>query len=570
MLSQLHIKDFVLIDELEIEFSEGLNILTGETGAGKTIIIDAINAVLGERVTTDYIRCGSERSVISALFEIKENAGVKEVLANYGLPLLEENLLLQREILSSGKHLCRINDKLVALGTLVDVGKSLVDIHGQHEHQSLLNQATQLILLDKYGELQNLRLEVSRIYHQFTGLNQRLAQLSINEQEKVRQLDLLKFELEEINQANLTLDEDEKLDQEAKILRNAEKLHLLAQEAYQLLYGLETHSINTNFYQVVKKLSSIVELDPSLKESAQTAQNLSFQLEILTKELDNYIQRIEFNPAKLEEVEARLDLLNKLKRKYGGTINVIFEYKDKITAQIDSITHNEEEIEGIKNQLSQIISLLELKAGELSKRRKESAAKLADEIVIQLSDLGMNKSQFRVEITAKEGPESPIKIDGKTVKINSTGVDVVEFLISPNVGEPLKPLANIASGGEISRVMLAIKTILARVDEIPTLIFDEIDTGIGGKIGQNVGAKLSHISQSRQVICITHLPQIAAYAQTHLYVEKKVIGNKTQTQVNKLDKVSRIKELAALLDGHEISPTSLKHAEELLGKAVSC
>ncbi|MDI6735957.1 MAG: DNA repair protein RecN [bacterium] len=567
MLSQLHIKDFVLIDELEIEFSSGLNILTGETGAGKTIIIDAINAVLGERVTTDYIRSGSERSVISALFEIKGNAVVKEMLANYGLPLSDENLLLQREILASGKHLCRINDKIVTLSTLIEVGKALVDIHGQHEHQSLLNQTTQLNLLDKYGTLQNLQLEVSQIYQQFSGLNQKLSQLSINEQEKARQLDLLKFELEEINQANLKSGEDEELDQEAKLLRNAEKLHLLAQEAYQLLYGMEEQAINTNFYQVVKKLSSIVEIDPSLKESAQIAENLSYQLEILTKELNNYLQGIEFNPAKLEEVEARLDLLHKLKRKYGGTILAIFEYRDKITAQINSIVHNEEEIEEVKNQLAQVTSDLESKVVELSQKRKESAAKLADEIIIQLSDLGMNKARFGVEITFREEPESAIKIDGKAVKINSTGVDVVEFLISPNVGELLKPLSNIASGGEISRVMLAIKTILAQADEIPTLIFDEIDTGIGGKIGQNVGMKLSRTSLTRQVICITHLPQIAAYAQTHLHVEKKIIGDKTHTRVTKLDRASRIKELALLLDGHEVSTTSLKHAEELLGKA---
>ncbi len=567
MLSQLHIKDFVLIDELEIEFSNGLNILTGETGAGKTIIIDAINAVLGERVTIDYIRSGTEMSVISALFEIKGNVGVKEVLANYGLPLPDESLLLQREILASGKHLCRINDKIVTLSTLIEVGKTLVDIHGQHEHQSLLSQTTQLTLLDKYGTLQNLRLEVSQIYQQFTGLNQRLAQLSINEQEKVRQLDLLKFELEEINQANLKLGEDEELEQEAKTLRSAEKLHLLAQEAYLLLDCMDGPSINTNFYQVVKRLSSIVEIDPSLKESAQTAQNLSYQLEGLTKELDNYIQRIEFNPAKLEEVEARLDLLHKLKRKYGGTIPAIFEYREKITAQINSIVHNEEEIEEVKNQLAQVTSSLESKAEELSQGRKGSAIKLADEIITQLSDLGMNKARFGIEITSREEVNSPIKLDGKPVNVRSTGVDVVEFLISPNVGEPLKPLANIASGGEISRVMLAIKTILAQADEIPTLIFDEIDTGIGGKIGQNVGAKLEHISQARQVICITHLPQIAAYAQTHLYVQKKVIGDKTHTRVTKLDRVSRIKELALLLDGHEVSATSLKHAEELLEKA---
>jgi len=564
MLSQLHIKDFVLIDELEIEFSSGFNVFTGETGAGKTIIIDAINAVLGERVTIDYIRSGSEKSIISALFELKETTPVKEILQNYGISIPEQNLLLEREILSTGKHICRINGKLVTLNILAEVGKSLVDIHGQHQHQSLLHQATQLTLLDEYGNLTEQSLEVSKIYKQFTDLNQKLKTLSLNEQEKARHLDLLKFEQAEINQANLTVGEDEKLDQEAKILRNAEKLHLLAQEAYQLLYGQE--AINTTFYQVIKRLASIVELDPSLKELQHSAQNLYYQLEDLATQLTNYIQKIQFDPHKLEEIEARLDLVNKLKRKYGNTIQAILEYKDKITQQINSITHNEEEIEKIKEQLFRTISLLEAKANQLSQKRKEVANKLSKEILLQLSDLGMKKAQFEVKIEVKEDVNSPIKFERGPVRVSSTGMDIIEFLISPNVGERPKPLANIASGGEISRVMLALKTILAQVDEIPTLIFDEIDSGIGGKIGQQVGAKLKHISHSRQVICITHLPQIAAYAQHHLYVEKKVRENKTQTQVNKLDRASRIKELALLLDGHEVSTTSLKHAEELLEK----
>jgi DNA repair protein RecN (Recombination protein N) len=566
MLCRLHIKDFVLIDELEIEFDKGLNILTGETGAGKTIIIDAINAVLGERIRADYIRTGSEKSIISALFELQANSQIKILLSNYGISSDDNTLLLQREILSSGKHLCRINGKLVTLGILIDIGKSLVDIHGQHQHQSLLNQATQLKLLDEYGKLHELRLEVNKIYNQFVELNQRLNSLSIDEQEKARQLDLLKFELDEINQANLTLSEDEKLLQEAKILRQAEKLHLLAQQSYQLLCNTDTQSINPSLYQVIKNLSSIVEIDPSLKNTLYEVQNSYYQLENLSNQLDNYIQRIEFDPHKLEEIESRLDLINRLKRKYGDTIEAIFEHRDKISRQINSITHNEEEIEKVKKQLSEITSLLQTKTIQLSQKRRQIANKLANEIILQLSDLGMKKAGFEVKTDVKADVNSPIKYDGKSVKVSSAGIDIIEFLISPNVGEKLKPLSNIASGGEISRIMLAIKTILAQVDEIPTLIFDEIDVGIGGKIGQKVGAKLKHISNSRQVICITHLPQIAAYAQNHLHVEKKIINNRTQTFVNKLDKAARIKELALLLDGHEVSATSLKHAEELLEK----
>lgn len=566
MLSRLYIKDFVLIDELEIEFSSGLNILTGETGAGKTIIIDALNAVLGERVTSDYIRSGSEKSIISALFEIPDNTRLKEILAYHGITLADQNLLLQREILPSGKHLCRINGKPVTLSILVEVGKSLVDIHGQHQHQSLLHPTTQLNLLDEYGKLDYLTSEVTQIYKQFTNLNERLNTLSTNEQMKVRHLDLLKFEQDEINQANLKEGEDEELEQEAKILRQAEKLHLLAQEAYQLLYGPE--AINTHFYQVVKRLSAIVELDPSLKETQDSAQTLYYQLEDISRQLDNYVQRIKFDAARLEEIESRLDLMSKLKHKYGRTISSILDYRDKISSQINSITHQEEEIARVREELSLVTGLLESKANQLSAKRKEISKQLAKAIVAQLSDLGMKKALFEVKIEVKEDINSPIRYEAKAVKISSSGVDSIEFLISPNLGERLKPLANIASGGEVSRVMLAIKTILSEVDKIPTLVFDEIDTGIGGKIGQQVGAKLKHISQSRQVICITHLPQIAAYAQNHLHVEKKIIDQKTQTQVTKLDRVLRIKELAHLLDGHEVSTTSLKHAEELLEKVT--
>lgn len=568
MLSRLHIKNFVLIDELEIEFSPGLNIFTGETGAGKTIIIDAINVVLGERITTDYIRTGTENAVVSALFEIEDNFKIKEILSSYGISLTDKSLLLQREIWASKKQACRINGKLVTLNMLTEIGKRLVDIHGQHQHQSLLNPTTQLALLDKYGGLHDETLEVSQIYKQFTELNQKLHLLSIDEQEKMRQLDLLKFEQQEINQANFTLGEDEKLEQEAKILRNAEKLYILSQEAYQLLHRIETPSVNTNFYQVVRKLSEISEIDQSMKESQQIAQQIYYQLEDLTTKLNNYIQKIKFDPSKLEEVEVRLDLINRLKRKYGNTIEAIFEYRNKITQQINSIIHNEQEIEKVKEQLTSITTLLESKAIQLSQKRKEIANKLSNEIILQLSALGMKKARFNIKLDVKEDINSPIKLDGIPVKVTASGIDTVEFLISPNVGERLKPLAEIASGGEISRIMLAIKTILAQVDEIPTLIFDEIDTGIGGKIGQQVGAKLKHISNNRQVICITHLPQIAAYAQNHLHVEKKVIGEKTQTQVNKLDRISRIRELAHLLDGHEVSTISLKHAEELLEKAT--
>ncbi len=567
MLRYLYVKDFVLIDELEVGFNPGLNILTGETGAGKTIIIGALNAVLGERITAQYIRVGSERGIIRALFEV-EGEFLEKVLYGYGLTLDDKNLILQREIIKeTGKHICRINGQIVTLGILTEIGKRLVDIHGQHEHQSLLNPSTQLKMLDRYGNLQSEVEKVADLYKQLTNLAKKLQKLTLNEEEKEKELKLLKFELEEIRQSNLQPEEEEQLKSEVKILRNREKLYQWAQESCQHLEEFEGIAILPNLYQVIKKLILMKEFDDSLSESLKSAQNHYYQLQELSRSLKSYLHRIEFEPHRLEKIEVRLDLLAKLKYKYGQTIEEILSYADKISQKIDAFTHQEEDIKMITEELNKTISQLEPLSNWLSESRERVAQDLQLQIVRELTDLGMKKTVFEIKLQAKKDENSLLKLNGQPKKITSTGFDEVEFLISPNPGQPLKPLAHIASGGELSRVMLAIKSILAQVDEIPTLIFDEIDTGIGPKMGQKVGQKLFHISQSRQIVCITHLPQIAAYADTHLYVEKRIEDEKAQTQVKRLSQKEHIYELALLLDGDEISETSLKHAQELLEKA---
>lgn len=567
MLKYLHIKDFILIDDLEIEFSQGLNILTGETGAGKTIIVGALNAVLGERVTSESIRPGASRGIIRAMFEIKSGR-IEEELHKYGLALANQELLLQREILETGKHICRINGQIVTLGVLTEVGRQLVDLHGQHQHQSLLNPATQLELLDRYGNLQVRVEEVANLYKQFTGLISELQKLRINEEEKARQIDLLRFELEEITMAKLKLNEDTELEAEANILRHSEKLYQLAHQSCQILSEAEGGAIIPQLYQVIKKLTSMQAFDSSVAQYLNTAEENYYQLQGLVGDLNSYLNRREFSPERLEEVELRLNLIAKLRYKYGQTIPEILSYADKAAQKIALLIHQEERIEELKGEIEKTIAQLEPTANQLSEDRGAVASILQTEIVKELADLGMKKTLFEISLLTKEDAHSQLKLKHQPVRITSRGFDEVEFQLSPNPGHPLRPLANIASGGELSRVMLAIKTILAKVDEIPTLIFDEIDTGVGGKIGQQVGQKLKHISQSRQVICITHLPQIAVQAETHLYVEKRVINEKTQTTVKPLTEQEQINELALLLDGHEITETSLQHAKELLSRRL--
>lgn len=583
MLKYLYIKDFILIDELEIEFSSGLNILTGETGAGKTIIIDALNVVLGERVTAECIRPGTTRAIIKALFEI-EHGQLKNDLQEYGFDIDEQYLILQREILNTGKHICRVNGQIFTLGVLTDIGKRLVDLHGQHQHQSLLNSNTQLKLLDRYGNLQDHVEKTAVLYKQTNSLIYDLHNLTVNEKEKTRQLDLLRFELEEINQANLQVEKDSQLEAEIKILRNAEKIHRLTNESCQFLSESENNGIISNLYQVIKRLTLIEGFDQTATESLNIAQETYYQLEKLSEILTDYLHHTRFDPNRLEEVESRLNLITKLKYKYGQTIEEILSYAQQAEKKINTFIHQEEEIERITKEINMSILQLEPLANQLSVLRKEVSQTLQSKIMNELADLGIKKTVFEINLHYKRDDHSRVNLNGQPTRINANGFDNVEFFISTNPGQPLKPLANIASGGELSRIMLAIKTILAQVDEISTLIFDEIDNGVGGQIAQKVGQKLKHISQltedkaqatvsPKQVICITHLPQIAAYAQTHFYVEKCIIGEKTQTRVKKLNRTEQIRELALLLggsisdDGHEISETSLKHAEEILEKA---
>lgn len=585
MLTQLYIENFVLVEQLTIDFKPGLNIFTGETGAGKTIIISALNAILGERVTVDLIRTGEEKAIITGMFTI--DTPIHEMLKEAGILFEGDELLLQREIQQNGKHICRINGRPVTLSMLSDVGKSLIDIHGQHQHQSLLSPQVQLHLLDRFGGLLEIRAQVADIYQQFMEITKELNRLSINEAEKAKQISLLSFEIDEIDRAKLQLNEDNSIIDEIHLLHHAQRLHTLAIQAYETLYEADG-AIYPKLYQVLKNIQEIAEIDTSMRGDATEAEGCYYQIEALSLRLKGYADRICFDPIRLEECEARLDVISNLKRKYGQDIEKILIYRDEAEKRLKAIVHQEEEMARIEAERQKIADILSQTASTLSHKRQEASSMLCHEVETELRELSMKHCQFLVDLRMieegegrqstggswqKKGVDKCIPtFEGKGMKIFTSGFDEAQFLICPNIGELPRPLADIASGGELSRIMLAIKGILAKVDEIPTLVFDEIDTGVGGKTAQIVAEKLKCISQSHQVICITHLPMIASFADHHFYVEKKVSAeNRTTTQVKILDNTTRVHEIAIMLGGAgpsgNVSDASLRHAQELITSA---
>ncbi len=599
MLTQLYIENFILVEQLTIDFKPGLNIFTGETGAGKTIIISALNAILGERVTVDLIRTGEERAVITGMFTI-ETPSIHEMLKEAGISTVGNGceLLLQREIQQNGKHVCRINGRPVTLGMLSDVGRTLIDIHGQHQHQSLLSPQVQLHLLDRYGGLLELKEQVNHTYRQFTELIEELKRLSINEAEKDKQMSLLSFEIDEINRAKLQINEDNSITEEIHLLHHAQRLNTLAIKAYETLYESDG-AIYPKMYQALKNIQEIAEIDASMQANVSEAEGCYYQIEALAFRLKEYAGKCCIDSARLEECEARLDLINNLKRKYGQDIEKILAYAEEAAKRLNAITHQEEEMIRIEAEKQKVSGILSQMASTLSQKRQEASKKLVLEVENELRELAMKHCQFLVDLRQVEKAAGsrqdtrdeyllPVILADTSreqlqpcLKIFSHGFDEACFLICPNLGETARPLSDIASGGELSRIMLAIKGILAKVDEIPTLVFDEIDTGVGGKTAQMVAEKLKSIGQSHQVICITHLPMIASFADHHLYVEKKVSKeNRTTTQVRPLNKTERIHEIAIMLGGGStsgggstgsrpsasgnVSEASLRHAEELI------
>jgi DNA repair protein RecN (Recombination protein N) len=564
MLLQLDIHNVALIDGISIELGAGFNVLTGETGAGKSIIIDSINAVLGDRVSREVIRTGAQTALIEAVFRVDADR-IRDIMSEMGMePEEDGTLILSREISQSGRNTCRINGKMVSAAFMKAIGERLIDMHGQHDNQSLLKTEHHIELLDSFaGEsLHSARDEYSALLEQYREVRAKLRALSGDPGERERKMDLLRFQADEIRKARLKPSEDEELGRQKILLINAEKISNTLASVYDLLSaGSGGSSALDAMNDSLARLGSVAGLDESYNEMYRRLQDLVYQLEDLAGDVRQSLEKAEYDPAMLEEIEERLDLIYRLKRKYGSAIPEILGFCQEAEEQLEELEKSEETAKALSEELKGLENRLYDAARRLSAERVKAASLLENEITRQLDDLEMKKAKFSVDIRFDTAP--PGQSDRK---FSSNGLDKVEFLISPNVGEPLKPLARIASGGEMSRVMLAVKTILAEVDRIPVLIFDEIDTGISGKAAQKVGEKLSYISRNHQVLCVTHQAQIACIADHNYLIEKIVEEGKTRTKVTKLDEDDKTKEIARLIGG-ETTEASLKYAEEMIRTA---
>lgn len=555
MLSELSITNFAIIERLSISFEKGLTVLTGETGAGKSIIIDAIHLLVGGRGSSDFVRHGEDRAEIEGLFLLENASTVYDKAQELGIKIEDDMVVLRREITKSGKSVCRINGKLVTIAILREMGGSLVDIHGQHEHQELMDETKHLSLLDQFGSKQITKSlsEYEQIYAKYEQAIRKLKSLNDNEQQMAQRVDLYQFQLNEIVQAQLQLDEDEKLMDEKKQLSNFERIFESVQTSYNALKdeqkGLDWISL------VMGEMETAAELNPEYKDMAEAVSNSYYMLEEVAGSLRNQLDNLEYDPQRINEIEARLNEINGLKRKYGQTISGILEYGAKIEEELETLLNKETHIDQLKKEILSLKKDLIIEGNELTSLRKKLAGDLTDAIHNELKQLYMQKTVFEVKINS-----------GETF-ISKLGMDEIEFYLSTNPGEPLKPLSKIASGGELSRIMLALKSIFSKHREITSIIFDEVDTGVSGRVAQAIAEKIHKVSTDSQVLCISHLPQVAAMADTHLYIEKETQDGRTKTKVKDLDHEGKIKEIGRMISGVEITDITKKHAQELLETA---
>ncbi|GCE06297.1 DNA repair protein RecN [Dictyobacter aurantiacus] len=623
MLIELTIKDFAIIDRLQIRLNRNFNVFTGETGAGKSIIIDAVNALLGGKIGAEFVRAGCDRATVEGVFSVgalpqpptdwlpfeedTEATGadgsplltliehaehratngngaaqsadalvaLSSLLQEYDLYPEDGQLILTRDIFRSGRTVARINGRALSLHILQQVASWLVDIHGQSENISLLRPDQHINFLDRYAETLPLREQLAEKVSEWRNARKKLLSLQQNIREQERRAEFLRFEIEEIEKANLRPGEVEELEEERKILNNAERLRELCSHIYGSIQGSEMggdgfQAALDQIRQAQRSLSELVRLDKTMEEYEEALAGAIYQLEDVATSISSYEADIEDDPNRLAEVEERLDLITKLKRKYGDTIEEILQHMADDQAELETIDNRDELIIKLKRQDGQFRREIGALAQALSERRSEAAQSLSLAMEEQLNDLNMRRARFQVEIVQMpDGQGVPVTLNGQEEQYYAcdlTGVDRVQFLIAPNPGEPFKPLTKIASGGETSRLMLALKTILADADATPTLIFDEIDAGISGRSGQVVGEKLWQLTSNHQIICVTHLPQIAAFADTHYNVNKQIFDNRTMTIVNELRPEQRVREIAHIMGGN-VTDIAMKSAEEMLGRS---
>lgn len=550
MLSLLQIENIAVIEQAEISFNGGFNVLTGETGAGKSIIIDAISAVLGERTSRDVIRTGAFLARVSAVFEeIPKLSWFEENSVEYDE---SGELLILREIFPDGKNVCKVNGRPVTVSILKQLGARLINIHGQHDSQQLFDEENHLSYLDGFGNLEPFVLEFSKAFEQLTAISREIEGISMGDSEKLRLKETLTYQINELEAARLKDGEEETLASRKKILSNAEKITAAVEEAYYAIAGDEnSDGAAALLNQAQRSLSLASSLSDDLSAAEERLSDLMYQAEDVAELLRDMRSGFEYSEGELEGLESRLDVIYRLKRKYGSTISEMLEFLEKCKNQLDDIEFSDQKLEKLNRDLQQQLDITKAIASELSEKRKTAAKKLESRVLSELNQLDMDKVRFEIEFEPLE-------------TLHSTGGDRVRFLMSANVGESLKPISKIASGGELARIMLALKNVLAENDEVPTLIFDEVDSGVSGRAAQKVAEKLASVAEKKQVLCVTHLPQIAALADTHFSIEKAEKNGRTYTSVLPLDFEGRKAELARIIGGVAITKTTLKNAEEML------
>lgn len=577
MLLELNISDFAIIERLNLRFGGGFNVLTGETGAGKSIIIDALGTLRGERTDPSFVRAGSERARVEGIFSLTDRPDLLSLLDEYGLRDDDDQVILSREIIrESGRSVARVNGRAVSSAVLRDIGSRLVDIQGQHEGLSLFNSHTHGEMLDRFGGLVPLREQVAALVAALRQVRDELDGLRRAAQRRTERIQELTFLLEDVRAARLRPGEEEELLRERALLQNGARITELVATTYALLYtGDETgrrpaRSAVELLGAISDALTELARLDPTLSQAAEQAAELLYSVEDLATRIRAYRDAMEFDPARLDAIEDRLMLIRDMQRKYRGSIEHILERAASAEAEIERLTRSAEHLADLEAKERYLLDEIGRLAGELSQRRREAGDRLAAAVEQAARDLALPHVRFAVSLERIEDPEGvPVAENGieRRWSFDRTGIDTVEFLLSPNPGEPLKPLARIASGGESARLLLALKSILSRVDDIPTLVFDEIDVGVGGRAGQVVGEKLWSISDRHQVICITHLPQVAAFADVHYAIAKRFSDGRTHTAVTHLDNTQRAHEIAAMLDGTPVSEHSLRSALDMLERA---
>ena len=554
MLNRISIKNVAVISALDVSMNSGVTVLTGETGAGKSIIIDSINMILGERTNKEIVRYGADKAAVQAVFDNPPKS-VLEVLNENDIDFEDDEIIISRQITAEGKSTARINGVIVPLAILREIAGGLINIHGQHDNQALLNPKKHINFLDEYAQCGAEIEEYKELHEKLCGIEREIKKLSVDEQTKVQRMDLLEYQVNEIKSANLTDGEEEDLKEQLVICENAEKITVALESAYSSVYDSpEGMSAYDSLSAAVESLAEVAEINPVIKSAYDALSSAMYAAEDAAHEIKEFASSVEYDEQTLNDIEERLDIISKLKRKYGSTIAEILEFGKRAEEELNTIKTGDERLEELKFKLVQVTAETTAAGGRLTEIRKAKAAELSEKITQSLSELNMENAALEISV-----------INGGEFYEN--GMDTVEFMIRTNPGEPMKPLAKIASGGELSRVILAIKSIMADSDSVDTMIFDEIDTGVSGAAASKITQKLVQIGKNKQVICITHLPQLAAAANTHYLIVKNSDGDMASTTLQELSSVQRETELARIIDGTNITELSLSHARQMLENA---